>query len=453
MPRLAGSAIAGMSNLFYNGISIPYVHTHKVEQDSIRDPSNTDMLFHHFIIRVEGIIRVGKDALNVNNYIVPGNVQDTNPAAVAKRIRHDLMSPRRPLRYDAGGGTLIEVRATPQNVAPFANAAIDAKNGPNPLFCHVKPSGDQTFMVEYAVETWIVDCGTDAQIPQGQVNIDQLLLLPENQRPWVSNRWSESVTLDDTGTTREKSRCGMLITRSDMFLSPDQLRGIVVPPITRGFKRVKAKYRMNEDGLSLSYEFVDEEIWIAPPFPAMKAEGTYAESVQQGDGKRYGEVYLKLTGDKLTPKSDIFSTAIATAMGKLRKQLDNDNGTWIGSVMVEEDLYDNVVSVRIRALLKQTKSREKRLSVELGNFNELPLAGTVGVNGKPGDNQLLPIIGTRGTGGIVLVAAALRDPCLQQNIRNLVGKVDEGPGEPKLQTDRSKVPTLRCSQPINRIRL
>lgn len=409
------AVIVDMSTLIYNKISIPYIHTQKVEQECFKDPSNSDVCYWRFCIRVEGVIRVGVDQLYPRQ-----SFAGVSPADIARSIRHELMVPRRPLYYGTENHALINVAAAPADLVSQPGMAMDARNGPMPLYCNVRPTGTAAYIVEFGIETWIVDCGA-ASIPPRGVSVDKLMQLPANQRPWVSHRWSESITLDDTGRAVEFIRNGLLITRSDMFMSPDQLRGVVSLPLERAFRRKRSSYTISEDNLTLAYQFVDEEVYLAPPRPAYRVRGTYSESSSEGM-IRYGEVFVELTGGVDGDKSKLLNTAIAVALHKLKSNIETDQktGAWIGQVAVDENMYEPVVSVRVRAMLKIHKERTAELQIKLDNFSVKPYAGTKDGTNANGDERLCQDIKLRGSAGFTLVGAALNDPCLVRRVNQLL---------------------------------
>lgn len=328
----------------------------------------------------------------------PTSGSDT-PTETMARIQHMLLSPRRPLSFSVGGDTLFSVG----NLA--AATAIDAKNGPKPLHCTITRITDASYLVDYAIECHVNQCGTSSA---GQPN-------------YVSHRWTETIDIDRHAMSK-KTRVGRVIARSDMVTNADlALRGLVSSPLEPDMQRISSQYTLSPDGLQLSYQFVDEEQYIAPPSPASEAEGEYSESTNDG-AVRYGEVRLMLRAAKLTSKGILLARCLQIAVSKLQMaggvaigQFDNNTAdprknTMLVIGTIRENLYRNEVEVRVRAMLKTMTVRRAGMPFDSVRFTT-PLVGA-DVNRAPFDP------GTRGTAQLQLVGAALQDPCLRLGISN-----------------------------------
>lgn len=358
-----------MSSLSYSGITLDYVRTSSIDHEPVYDESGTDYLYSKVTLSIHAV---------VNASLQPATGGETATQTMA-RIRHLLSMPRQHLVFNVGADTLFDV------------SGPDVKNGPQPQRLSItQVGGTQTYLIDYSVTFWVIECPAGGSPPT-----------------YISHRWRESVALDECFFSK-RTRTGKIVVRADMNTSPESLRGVVAPSLLPGFRRVSSDYTIQEDGLAVQYSFVDQEVYLQPPPPAVKAEGEYIESTANG-ATRFGEVRVKLYGSKNAPtipnsgdKGALLQLAILIAMNKLQLAGPATDKV-LGSGAIKEDMWNNIIEVRFRTMLKALPARVGDAAMDLTRFTTYPTGS---------DPQGTPVDpGTRGSAGLVLVAQVLKDPC------------------------------------------
>jgi hypothetical protein len=204
-----------VSQISYNNVVLQIVRTHTFRQESVYDPSDTDMMRMKFTVGVQAVVSIAGMA---SGTIAPAILGET-PVATMSRIRHLLAVPRKAFAMTVSGQTLLQVSAPP-----------DAANGPKPRVLSITRIADTMFLVDWQCELNIVECDNSAG------------------SPYVSLRWSQSVTYDRRWYASVRT-AGSLVVNSSLLANPDSLRGLVTPPIPDGFQRMPARYVLSEDGL------------------------------------------------------------------------------------------------------------------------------------------------------------------------------------------------------------
>ena len=377
-----------MSRLIYNEIQLSQILTDEVSSEPVYDESGTDYLYSRKTISVTAIIHAE---------LLPSTTASDTPAIIMDRIVHKLEESRKQLRFynDADGNLpLIE--------APKNNSHVDAKNGPIPRKVQVlKVVGDKALLIRYVVDCWLCDC------PGGTIN------------PFQSHRWKDSVTMDKRFFST-RTRTGKIIVRADADINPDTLRYVTVEQtgaVPHGFKREKADYFLGDDGLSLNYTFVDKEMYLQPPWPSCDAEGEYIESSPMHGAIRYGEARVHLEGPKIGLEADrqlgkevllmraIQMAVVMSSLADANGQQQAGTKVFLRHAAIRTKLNDNVVDVLIQTDITQLAARKAGMPLTLERFTRYP-------PGMP-PNALSPEGGTRGSAGLMLIAAALGDPCMQ----------------------------------------
>lgn len=418
-----------MSTLTYNGVRLPYVMVQPTFEPQYSD-DGADYLDTRVSITVTSTI-----TSQIPGLVLPGE----SWASALRRLRHLLEVPRKSLTLRQDDEVIVDATGP------------DVRNGPFPeVLSFTELIGTQAAVVQFQVVTHLRQCAGQSEPPK-----------------YLSNRWDESVSIGEDFTSQRKRR-GKLVIRGDMQLNADAFRHIVTPTIPRGFARVSSSYEVASDGLSLQYQFVDEERWALPPAPAVKADGSFVVSVTNNGAKSYGDVTIQLTGDVKTSKQALIATAVSLAMERLgrARPKKTTGGGWLLTGSVSEDLFANRIKLSIRAPLEPSK---RAIGAPAGSSNKLgkAIVGGVlgGLNGltslfslanlKPGDpppkekdgnpvalvpgpfglmgfgpkplysdpdlGATSPNPGLRSTAGLFLVAAALNDPCLAATVAASAG--------------------------------
>lgn len=399
-----------MSRYTYNDIAIQEPRTLEFRMETERDPSGTDILWNKYTVRVRGFV---SDSLG-------GWRSDSAAALTALKDR--LQVPRRPFRYIIGTDTMVAVDP------------IDAKLGPEPLPTIVTQVATGTFMVEHGVICRVVNCDNEC----------------ETRSAVVSLRWTQTESFDETWNSN-LSTSGKLIVRSDLLRSADSFRDLATPPILPDYRRVVAKYTLSPNGLELDFEFLDKEVDRLPPFPAVKANGTFTVHVDKAH--RMGRCHVHLEGPKGTSRKALLLRALAMVYSKIKAEnpiIAGGQPIFVGDMT--EDMFEPVVDVSLSAKLmplgfggKGLAGRAigfaagvlaERLADREGKIQSFLSIGDppAGVSdGKPG---LAPPIRKRIA---ALLAAGFRDPCVCEYLEQSVSTTRGISGRASLESPPSAV--------------
>lgn len=377
-----------MAEITYGGSSLPYpLHTSFVQEAMYDEVGKTDWYITKFDITVQCLINA--------NYAGMLGVSGSTPAELMRNLRQNLLKPRQTLSIQCGGVELIPF--------PQAGATVDAQNGPQPQSCVLTQLTNTTFLMTYRIvaKYWETPQVMDGETPTG-------LGTPAND--CLYNRWTESVMMDRRGYST-RTRNGKFIIRSDNVAqrSVDEVRTqMAVTGIPKGFYRESAAYTVDPSGLGIQYALVDKETWNNPPAGVHEISGRYTETTARRGWMRFGQVELTVKGAKNASVANLTQIAVTTAAAKLRVNalinLSDGGLARLEEGSLDVNLYDNVVTVRLKAMLPPNK--------------KLRLAGVAGLNfngfAKPVFNatQTPPKMTARGSASLFLQAAAYYDPSI-----------------------------------------
>lgn len=387
-----------MSILKYNGVTFAMCLTKDGSQEPAWDESNTDVIGIRHRLAITSILAPD---------VLPSLAKEP-PAAAMARLKHHLMTPRRPLWYGHGGVALYDV------------PGIDIANGPKPLRCNITKASDGSFLIDFAIEFVTREC------PEaGRLDLNDL------DSYVVSHRWSERHRLSSTGKTEEYVRTGTVRTRSDMLDNPDQLRSLVVPPMPLNFKSKGSTYTLREDNLALEYTYAMEEVYLQPPYPALEVDSQFSVISTSG-AHRDADYSIRLTGRPGQRKAELIRLALVCLMAKTAKDtlepIEYKVGAFrfpIGSLVITDYPYQPIIQLHSRFRLKPNAKRNSTIAslfaifdenrtlsgtIEQGQTNNID-AATYGIRGKAGA-KLSP----RGHAGLTMIGARLRDPCVRPDI-------------------------------------
>lgn len=363
-----------MALIEYNGIILPYSDMTEFRMEAVYDPSNTDRILTKYVISAQTVIN--SDYIRLLDDSIPLNIEPAaNVVATWQIVQQKLMAHRKRLSVKFNGVEMIPQRQ--EGVAGF----VDAMNGPRPLKCEFIPMDgltNQTFLVIFSIEAnyWINQSTDELErVTNPNKNLPGNVVL--------YNRWTESVQIDEENRTVKK-RTGKLMIRSDNVKGwiPDFVRAsmavVGLPP--GNFLRHRSEYTVSEDGLGLSYDITDREVFRLPPPPAFKAEAEYAEQGTKGDGKRFLSFRIKLWGDNNTSQVDLIKTCAAIAFFKIESRGGNlfgakeDAGITVGSNL-RVGGYENWAEFRIVALKPAIPNVIKGKVGGIGNVGNVAVAG------------------------------------------------------------------------------
>lgn len=431
-----------MSEVFYNGITIPYSFITQFQQEAVYDDSGTDWHLTKFDISVQGILNSQYMSLIDPEFEVDSpNAKIDNPAQIMALVRTALLTPRKKFSIKFNGHELL-----PKN-QDGNTGNVDAKNGPLPQSCLITQLTNTTFLITYRIIAHYWETRA--------VSIDQDGNVTATNRPShgvVYNRWTETVDIDTYNYTR-RTRQGKFIIRSDNkdALTADEYRDeMAMLSVPHGFLRESSQYVVSPDGLGIQYTIVDKEIFKQPPQPAFAAEGQYTESAPQRNPVRFIECWVKLYGSKDTSQAKLLETAIAVVTSKINiAAAVIQHGQKfplkmaLESSLIRVGMYDNWVYVEIKGQVSATRGKvgaipiATRYGIPSVRITETPFSDSIPPSPVPGIPGLMtkgfpvkdytPPYLLRGSALILLQAAAYYDPSLT-NITLSADDDQLGPG-------------------------
>ncbi len=373
-----------MSSLVYNGIPIIFARITTAAEVQYDQKSNQQLRQVKHTVTCSG---------EISPAILPAELGETNAGQVLARIRSALTSPRKQLQVFIGDFLYLN--------SPAAGNAVDVANGPFPRHVDVQQiTGSNLITVNIVIETSLYECydgspgtpGTDAFLPA-----------------WTTHTFSEQMSIDENWFTTRR-RTGMLTVRADANLSPDNFRDVVIPPIPRGFRRVSSDYTIQEDGLAMSYTYVDKEVYKEPPAGITRFEG---ERMSESDEKGCifkQTIRVKLWGNKQTSKAKLLAVAGFLIFNQFNALPNTANSIMGSQVRDNFGGDDNWLEMTVTQGLVVQNATFYGVA---GNFFNLDL------DHYPGEDltQTPSDPGTRGTALLEAVAPVLSDPCLNATLQ------------------------------------
>ena len=387
-----------MAKVTYNELIFPFADILDFKNEIVYDDEGQpDYILSKYDITVMVVINTSYIKLFdpkgvLQGASTAGTLTTTN---IMKNIRQYLSEPRRTFTIELNDVNLIPTAQ--QGNAGF----VDAKNGPQPMSCNIMDLTSNTFMV-----TWRV-------VAHYWENLSRTAgLLTSNDKGAVVlfNRWSDRQDINADGYT-ERTREGVFAIRSDNFAGVivDKLRQqMAVVAIPQGFTRKAASYHVQPDGLRMRYALVDKEEFKMPPIPAKRAEGTFSETIQKGEGVRDLRCSVILWGDKTNSQPILIQTAMAVVSDKIGiriGQIPRPAGNKVipDFAKIEYDLYQNKVTASMAASVSVDTGKLQGVNAFKGMNTTLPLS----------DGQVIqPSYPTAGTCNLLLEAAKYYDPSL-----------------------------------------
>lgn len=391
-----------MSIVSYNGITLDYIKTLGFDQEPVFTADGVEYLYTHFRIAVESVINAGIPSESFN---------ETTAAQVISRMRARLMKPRGPLVFIVNGDVLLEspVRVDKTGKVPL----IDAHNGPHPIHCNiVHINGSQTFIVNFIVETWLVECYSDLPGEPGYFHAKDV-------PAYIANRWRESISIDEHFYTK-RIRSGKLYLRTDklvddqgnIFADQTIFRTLVNPPLLSGYKRIRSEYMIDEDHSALAYVIEDQELYKMPPVGMTKMDGNFITTTQLG-AKFIKEGVIRLWGNLRTKKADMIAAAVVIIKNRMTGFGRAPQKSLLQFASVMDSITENMIEVRMRYWIGGPAASVYGFTPDSW-FNSFD-----NIFAEAGDPRDPPQLSSRGTSMLALVAPSLNDPCLTGLVRQL----------------------------------
>lgn len=416
-----------MSLLVYNGVTLPLSLVTTFNQEPVYDDSKTDWCLTKFDVGVQAVINA--DYISVIDPTI-GTV--LNAAHAMNAIRTKLLQPRKTLSFSFNGVDII-----PQKAGVLGT--VDAKNGPKPQMCSVTQLTNTTFLIGYHITAhyW------ENPPPQADNAVKPNPIANRPGNNVLFNRWSETQTIDSCGFST-RTRTGKYAIRSDNVdgATADGIRSqmavVGVPP---GFIRESSNYTVTPDGLAIEYTIVDKEQFKMPPSPAFRAEGHYTETTMTNGAVRWGEVNIKLFGNKPTllggrdpgvkgpvnTQTFLIEAALSIASAKIRLNSpirpQGFNGPLPGFALLQQcvitvDMYSNIVHIKMRVRMLPTTSAKSMKNKTRGVagfelFQDMAIT--------PGSDlvEYTPAYQDRGSARFLLHSAAYFDPSLKATLNKV----------------------------------
>jgi len=417
-----------MAEVQYNGVILSNCRTVDFRQEPVFSGDGSgDYLYTKYTVSVDSVF---------NSETHPGldfDLVNASATSVMQAVKQQLATPRASFVYAINGEDLLVSPPAGARTSTQAGKTVDANLGPV-TSVHVKSLSENTFIVCLTVTTWICDCSGGSAI--------------------ISNRWTSDFEIDEEQYVRIVVQ-GKVVTRADLNVNPDTLRGVLAPSIFYGFVRKSAHYTIHENGLSLDYRYEDQEVYRVPPQPAYTAEGDFKMSSPEG-AQLFSEGRLKLTSWKGQSNQALLGLCLMLLM---RKVIGKDRLVQAGGVPKKKNGYilrgfsmgqryeANEVEASMRV---SRRPPQKVVKDNDGHTMVTDLAGFLNsddrnwyfqdktTNMADVNNQIPPTPALYGSSALLANLAYLRDPCTSKAARppasfaiaTSVSRATGGPGVP-----------------------
>lgn len=297
---------AGYTQLTYNGISIEHCVTKRFAQEPVFDPSDTDLLYYKFMVRVQGFVHGHTDWQGgVGITGASGLTQDA--ASYERSMRYRLAENRQEFEMRMGvsansaGTVILAAKPVPSGASSRIMAGFDLNNGPRCKVIEITHvTGNEIFKIEAEFEVCILECDAEGGVPNGT--------------GVLSNRWSCIDEIDQNFFTTRTYE-GLLRTFSNQ-INPNSFRAYVVPPLQPGLRRERMSFSVTEDGLNLRYSIIDREVAFSAPYPATNWVYRYTETLAN-EMVSNGELSITLEGDRNVDKKELVKIAAGMINARL----------------------------------------------------------------------------------------------------------------------------------------
>lgn len=267
--------------LSYNGATIQDCLTKSFKQSPMRDPSQTDIEYQKFTVRVAGLVH---NVTSNSTFGLQPLVGGDTIVSAEKRLREQMMQERKTFDFTVGGVSLLAA------VGTGTGSTRDVNNGPKPQYLEITHiTGTNAFHVEFEIEVCVVECAADT-----------------NTRGILGNRWQVEDQIDkDFRITRT--------IRGRMRVKPGvdihSLRGVVIPPLESSFYRESIDVIVNESGLEMAYTVVDRQYDAAIPIGCTHWTGTHSQATGIDGTMTHSNYIIDVWGTPGTNKQALFDIA------------------------------------------------------------------------------------------------------------------------------------------------
>lgn len=371
------------TTLIYNGVILRNCETQSFEQSIEYDTSGTDVMFSRFRIRVTstlvGFVNNFQAEHSIQVGVQDGSVGGSTPQQI-RTVHTKLQQSRKPFYFFIDNAPapidlvndLTELspsfmlvaagyehdddmfQLTPGSTLSIskvpASQVLDCDNGPKPRSVSVESIyGGRTMRVSFDIEVCrrLCEDGEDPIPPH--VSAGELIGAGNKI---ISNRWGISEQRgEDWKLTRTID--GTLRVASKAVL-PHLMRYFVVPTLPRRFKRISQSFATDPTDLVLKYSIQDKQADEAPPPPAIKWSGHFAESGTGANAaKQFSELTIRLEGPPHVNRQDLISAAGHVVKSRIKglevKPGENSkNRPIILDTSVVEVIGEPIIEMRVR---------------------------------------------------------------------------------------------------------
>lgn len=360
---------------YINGIWVTQCFTTGIEQELIMDSTGIDHVATRVVLKFTGIV-----TKNHPSGVGRANASDSGTAVYQTQdmgiILERLNQARAPFAYfidESPAFTAWPVESFESRTQVFGLAA---RFGVSPAVDYndwypaiaeggkinasvIKVHGDHAARVSFAVEYTYVPCdgGSVASIAR------------LNASPVMSLRWWVEDTIDGNTWLQTRTYNGE-IKLSNRRINPHFARFVVMPPLTKGYKRQSIKYSESQDGTSLTFTITDRELFIQAPAPATNFSGSWSVSQKLGIGSNPTEIVptatinMSLGAPKSISKRYLVKKLLSVVNTKIAfldtpgesEGIDDffarKRGTVVTSMSFSEQMHENVVACQITAMFQ-----------------------------------------------------------------------------------------------------
>lgn len=305
--------MSGQTIVQYGDVTIFRCLTRRIEQRPVMDSTGTDLKCWRFLVQVTGYLHGWPTACQ-HQEIAGEPRTEPNVPLVHQHVRWRLM-PRQRFVVALGceadlssGERLFDIQpltaASPDELAESGLSKVDVNDGPRCIqFDVVHVSADNIFKVDATFEIHLVQCDDNAEAASNTSGV-------------LSHRWSCSDSLDVNLRVTRVYR-GTLELATSQF-SPHWFRSLVIPPLQPGMRRDNMEFTATEDGRTLQYVIVDQEIAIAAPYPARRWSVEHTEhSLNDSPLQSHSQIVVTLEGDSNVDKGELILLALYVITAKL----------------------------------------------------------------------------------------------------------------------------------------
>ena len=369
------------TTLFYNGVVMRDCETQSFEQSVEFDESNTDVLFSRFRIRVASTLTA------VHYSGTPFGIDTTSGLTAVQRmqdIQARLWVPREDFWFAVDGAVTDEkLGGTPQNASLLTatgsvegvmpvhplfldlgyisrSTVSDMDNGPKPKNVHIEQIfGGRAMRVSFDIEVCRRLCLPGVDNPPVRFGI------VAGNSSVISNRWTLEESKGETWLTTRSFSGTLRVSHSSFW--PHMMRALVVPPLLRGYRRMRQSFTDDPTGLVLKYRIEDQQAEAAPPWPAIDWKAHHAENGSGPNGSVLtGEISVRLTGATGVDKVQLIASAgkIATDRISGLSLIWDDSGKRVSNrVQIQSASVVNILNeptIELRIVARYTAPDQAR---------------------------------------------------------------------------------------------